>query len=342
MAFPLFKGNDDAGFIYGAQAALVWEEPDVAPYVWESRLKLRLSTTNRHDHIWELDAPHVWGSDFRITSSLGFQRIDDANYFGIGNDTVPDDVPENNQYRLQEVRGELYLRRDLPANLYLGVGVAGVHSSVDADPGSLLAQESPRGTDGGAGVITLLYGGYDSRDHDIVPTTGALTELYLRQSSPAFGNTYGFVALGAAQHVYYALAPWLVFAQRVVFEDLTGDVPFYELGRLGGSVNFPGLGGVFSQRGFAEQRFIGARKLLSNTELRGYFPPVYKQLVVGLGAFADVSRVFAPNTLAFWEDLHPAAGAEVTVSWDRIFVFRMDYAVSAEGGLFYIEGRHLF
>jgi outer membrane protein assembly factor BamA len=342
LTFPLFKGNDDAGFIYGAQAALVYEEPDASPYLWESRLKLRFSTTNRHDHIWVFDAPGVLDSDFRVTSRVGFQQIEDANYFGVGNQTVADPDEAYHKFKLRETRSELYVRRDLPRDVYLGVGVSLASTDIAVREGTLLAQETPRGIGGGTGVVGLLYAGYDSRDHDIVPTRGVLTELYLKQSSPLFASTHSFIGLGVNQQLYYAPLPWLVFAQRLVFEDLAGDVPFYELGRIGGSRNFPALGGVHSQRGFAEQRFIGARKLLSNTEVRAYFPPVWRELVIGVGTFADVSRVLEPGQLALWEDLHPAAGLEVSIGWDRLFIFRMDYAVSEEGGLFYIEGRHLF
>ena len=341
LAFPLFKGNDDAGFIYGAQAALVWLEPDATPYLWESRLKLRFSTTNRHDHIWVFDAPKFLGSSFRVTSRAGYQKIDDANYFGVGNRTVADPDETKNQFRLQEFRSEIYVRQDLARNVYVGIGAAVSSTDVSARDASLLVKEAPLGIEGGGGLLTLLYAGYDSRDHNVVPTRGLLTELYLKQSSPAT-STYGFVGLGAVQQAYYSPTPWLVFAQRLMFEDLSGEVPFYELGRIGGSSNFPGLGGVFSQRGFAEQRFIGARKLLSNTELRGYFPPVWRDLIVGLGLFGDVSRVLDPGELDFWNDLHPAGGVEVSIGWGKLFMFRMDYAVSDEGGLFYIEGRHLF
>lgn len=341
IMFPLFKGNDDAGFIYGAQTALVWEDPEAAPYLWESRLKLRLSTTGRHDHIWLFDAPDLLGSDFRITSRATFQRIDDANYFGVGNDTAFVES-DRNRYGFTEFRAELYVRRELGRNLYLGAGAAFANTQVDAASNTLLAQESPRGIDGGIGAVTLLYAGYDSRDHDIVPTDGALTEVYLKQSNPGLGSTHGYVGLGINQQLYLSPLPWLVLAQRFMAEDLSGEVPFYELGRIGGSTNFPGLGGVFSQRGFVEQRFIGETKLLSNSEARAYFPPLWEKLVLGVGAFVDVSRVMDAGEVAFWRDLHPAVGAEFSVSWDKLFVFRVDYAVSEEGGLFYIEGRHIF
>lgn len=54
----------------------------------------------------------------------------------------------------------------------------------------------------------------------------------------------------------------------------------------------------------------------------------------------DVSRVSGAGAL--WEGWRPSGGLEVSIGWKESFLFRMDYAVSAEDRLFYIAGRHLF
>ncbi len=341
VVFPTFKFNDDTGFAYGGQLNMVeYGEDGLQPFVWELRAKAEHSTNNRHEHSIFFEAPHLLGGGWRFLTRIDVLHIDDANYFGIGKDTRNDRAPSVYNYQLTEPRAQLYVRKNLETAWFVGLGLGYQFTLIDAPTGSLLDAQRPLGWEGGQGPQLQLSVGYDGRDNEIVPRNGYFVEAYTRGAAAPLAD-FSFAVLGLNQQGYIAPWSWLVFAQRVLVEQVLGDAPLYELYRVGSSPSFRGLGGVFSQRGFVEGRFLGSTRLLLNSEVRGYFPPLWGGLVFGLGAFVDASQV-VDSSAAFGAGLHPSVGGEFLINWKDAIVFRIDYAVSEEGGLFYIEGRHLF
>ena len=340
VGFPTFKFNDDSGFVYGAQASLIEVQEGRAPFVWEMRARAEHSTRNRHDHALVFDAPHLLPRVGRLSVRAEMLHIDDANYFGVGNGTTRERPESSYRMRLTQPRMQVNVRRDLGDALFVSSGVEASWARITSEAGSLLDLQRPRGWEGSHALAGRLSLGYDSRDNEIVPRSGLFTELYVKGASAALGSSATFGALGATQQLYASPVPWLVAAGRVMVDALVGEVPLAELYRMGGERSFRGLGGGFSQRGYSEGRFIGRTKLLTNGELRLLAPPVWGGLQLGGGPFVGASRVVDGGPL--WEEVHVSGGGEVVIGWQDIFIFRMDYAVSDEESLFYIEGRYLF
>lgn len=342
MLFPTFKGNSDAGFIYGAQLAMIDYADGKEPFNWEFRLKLNHSTKNRHQHYLVFDTPHLLPYGLRYALELEVLHINDANYFGIGNETTFDeDTPDLYQFRLTEPRLQTHIRKELYDPIFVVGGAAASFSWVRADPTSLLAIERPIGWEGGRSISGLIGAGVDTRDNEIVTRKGVYAEIYSRFALTPLAETSWFGG-GIYQASYWSpFVDWIVIGQRLMFEALGGTPPVTEMMRMGGTKNFRALGGVFSHRGFAENRFIGPTKGLANFEIRAYFSPLFQHLVFGAGPFLDASRVF-DGSGTFFKVWHVSSGGEFTINWKESFLFRLDYAVSSEGGEFYIEGRHLF
>ena len=339
VSIPLLKFNDDAGFVYGAKLELVDFDPDVEPFAWNLELKLLHSTKNRHEHRALVDVPRIGGSAWRLTSRAEVLHIDDANFFGLGNDSTNTEDAALHLFQLTEARARVVMRRPISGALFVAAGLTANLTLVDVEETSLLALDPPEGAEGGTGLGVVLSLGHDSRDDELVPRRGAFLELYTKGAAlPSQGSF--FFGAGAVAQLYVSPASWLVLAQRLMVETLFGDVPFYEAARMGGSVDFLALGGVYSQRGFVEGRFAGRDKILSNSEARVLFPPLWERLLLGVGLFADLSRVL--DSPDFFAGLHPSAGAALYINWDNAFVFRVEEALSEEGALFYIEGRYLF
>ncbi|MDX1747192.1 MAG: hypothetical protein R3324_14745, partial [Halobacteriales archaeon] len=263
----------------------------------------------------------------------------DANYFGLGNETRVVEDSRFHRFSLTEPRFQMQLRRDVAA-LFVAGGVVLSLPVVEASDDSLLARDRPVGWRGGRHLSGLMAVGVDTRDDEVVPRSGVFAEAYSRFSLAPISDT-SWYGLGVMEATYWSPVEWLVFAQRIMLEALDGDVPVTELMRIGGTRNFRAIGGVFSQRGYPENRFLGPVRGLGNVEIRGYLPPVFGHLRFGGGPFAGISRVFdgSGDLLQTW---HPSVGGEVTIGWKKSFLFRIDYAVSPEGDEFYIEGRHLF
>lgn len=342
LAFPTFKGNSDAGFVYGAQLEMIDYADGQEPFAWSLRLKLNHSTKNRHEHYLVFDTPHLLPYELRYFLQLELLHIKDANFFGVGNETVRDpNIAESfYQFQLTEPRVQTHVLRELYRPVFVVGGLTASFARVVADRGTLLRTEQPVGWQGGRSVAGFVGAGVDTRDHEIVTRRGVYAEIYSRFALTPLSQTSWFGG-GFMESSYWAPVSWIVVAQRVMFEALGGTPPVTEMMRMGGTRNFRALGGVFSQRGFVENRFIGENKGLANLEIRGYFPPLFRHLVLGAGPFLDISRVFdgSGDVLRRW---HIASGGEFTINWKESFLFRLDYAVSREGGEFYIEGRHLF
>lgn len=341
LVFPTFKYSDDTGFQYGAQLAIIEHRRGVTPHVWDMRLRFEHSTRNRHTHRLIMDAPHLLPGSLRLFMQVDILNIDDANYFGLGNDSAYQAQGVAHKFRLTEPRGRALVQRRFAGDFLFGGGLEYHHTWIGARTGSLLRQDQPTGWDGSHDLIGILSLGFDNRKSQIIPRNSYVGELYLKGSSAALGSQFGFVTLGTSHQGYWSPLNNLVLAQRILLEQQLGEVPLSELYQIGGTVSFRGMGGSLSQRGFLEGRFLGRQRALSNSELRYYFPRVWKHLLLGAGAFMDASRVSGGQG-GFFQGIHPSGGGEFSIGWKESFIFRMDYAVSSEDRLFYITGRHIF
>ncbi len=341
LAVPVLKFNDDIGLMYGVHT-LFKEYGDDGEFDWFLEIKLRHSTKNRHEHWLYFDMPAFFGLRlFVLTEVL---RIDDANYFGIANvERLDEPSDPYNQYRLTEPRVQTFLSDDLDDTWRWGFGLTFAYTDTRFIDTSRLAAERPTGFDGGHSLIGLAALVHDGRDDELRPSSGQYLQLYAKAATRPLGSSFSFQGVGVETSIYFSPFANFVYAGRLMVESVGGDVPFYELARIGGGRSAFGLGGVFTQRGFAESRFIGKHKALTNQELRYYFPAIFDLLSFGVGGFVDVSLVADGASVADWPGrLRPSVGAELTAKWKDLVVVRADLGFSNEETVFYIEGRHLF
>jgi hypothetical protein len=210
---------------------------------------------------------------------------------------------------------------------------------------SLLAQERP--DDEGWVRRGSVLGGmtWDSRDNEWSPTWGGLHEVTVAAAGPWAGASATYGRVDATFRWYRPLGtPKLVFAQRLTFDALFGDVPLFELGRFGGLIPVEGIGGRDAGRGFFRRRHAAPVKGLASTELRWQpFEWAIRRRTLGLGfkGFADLGEVFQPDGILA-DGLRVAGGGGLYFVWDRFFVFRGDFAVSPEGFQWYVVSGHAF
>jgi len=137
-----------------------------------------------------------------------------------------------------------------------------------------------------------------------------------------------------------------VLVGRVVFESLGGDVPFYELTEVGGSIRGVEVGGGSFMRGYKSRRFADTQKMLYSAELRRIFTDVqwrgqYAEMLGML--FVDAGRV-APRVESVLSpaDLHWSGGLGCRITWNSQLSLRSDIAFSPEGHVLLLSFGNLF
>lgn len=353
IGIPLVSFNTDQGFGYGAVGGAYFYAPGYVPYRHAIGLQAFATTRGVVNHYLRYDGPRLLGP-FRVEARFEYRRERQAPFFGAGNLSAPDfdgDL-ENPRFNYDRFAPGLWLRargRPLgdgtPFELYAGVAYRS--TSVDAEAGSVLAAQRPNGVEGGTTSQLLLGVLWDTRDDEADATRGGVEEVGIRASMRGVLSDYSYVGITAVERRYFPLTGRLVLAQRVFFDALLGDVPFFEWPNLGGVAYTEGVGGLSSVRGVPRNRFAGNLKLVSNTELRlelGQFQLLQAPIRYGVVGFFDIGRVWHPGVDdGPWHAWHPGFGAGARVA-RRAAVLRFDWAISPETwrSSVYVTFGHIF
>lgn len=353
IALPLVSFNSDQGFGYGGVAGAYFYAPGFVPYRHAIAVQAFATSRGVQNHYLRYDGPRLIGP-FRLEARFEYRRELDAPYFGPGNLSAPDFDGDltNPRFNYERFSPGLWLRlrgRPLGALSAFEVygGVAYRRTTVTAENGSMLAEENPSGIAGGQNAQLLAGVIWDTRDDEGDATTGGFEEIGVRASARGVLSDFGYVGITAVERRYFSLTNRLVFAQRVFFDHLLGNVPFFEWPNLGGVAYAEGVGGLSSVRGVPRNRFGGNTKILSNSELRmqlGQFQLLRAPIRYGVVGFFDIGRVWHPGVdNGPWHAWHPGFGAGVRVA-RRAAVLRFDWAMSPETwrSSVYITFGHMF
>jgi hypothetical protein len=272
---------------------------------------------------------------------------------------------EYNHYRLQQVLASVNVEYDLlGGRLRPLLGVQLRYLDIQDYTGDVIdgavMQQTKLQADAQQGLIRGVAGGwdnhiriglsYDTRDYEPNPTAGILAQALVSGSATAFGSgyNYGEAILGFSH--FTSLLPsvtQLVFAGNYLVADRFGNVPFYAQNRLAVPLDElkTGLGGWKTLRGYHRNRFVGDVTALATWELRWGFAQtaIWKQhLAFMLAVFGDTGRVFDSLDTLTLHDWKYDAGGGLRLAWNLATLVSFEYAVSEEGGLFYMELGHQF
>lgn len=353
IAIPLVSFNTDQGFGYGAVGGAYFYAPGYTPYRHAIGLQVFATTTGVQNHYLRYDGPRLLGP-FRLEARFEYRRELQAPFFGAGNLSAPefDGDLRDPRFNYDRFAPGLWVRLrgrpwgdDSPFEVYGGLAYR--VTTVGTEDGSMLQELRPRGVDGGQTSQLLLGVIWDTRDDEADATTGGSEELGIRASARGVLSGYSYVGFTAVERRYFALTERLVFAQRVFFDALFGEVPFFEWPNLGGVAYAEGVGGLSSVRGVPRNRFAGNVKLVSNTELRmhlGQFQLLGAPIRYGAVTFFDIGRVWHPEVEdGPWHAWHPGFGAGARLA-RRAAVIRFDWAISPETwrSSVYVTFGHIF
>lgn len=226
----------------------------------------------------------------------------------------------------------------------------------------LPVQEAPSKLteDSKSGKILGLEGGYlnyvragiayDTRDYEPDPDSGWLVEYNVSKAEKSIGSSFSYYRhFGQIKNFYQPFPKYFdefVIAQRVALTKAVGEVPFFDY-RYMVSIDgaFEGVGGVSTLRGYRQERFYGPVMGFYNIEFR--FRVADFQLwdnffQVSVVPFYDIAQVWDKIREINGQGYKHSRGLGLRLIWDQATVILMDYAVSKEDKLFYIDIGHVF
>ena len=345
---PAINYSSDTGLGMGVIGALARVEPGFLPYRFRVEALIYVSVKEApggglelvsHSDYVVVEVPGLAGNRLRLRGRLGFDRVINAGYYGLGNEAVPDAAkaaanPRYEQVELTQIRLEPSARIRLLDALELlvaaRVGFTGVGvypgSKLDEDRGELHGVEDHGELAATAGVV------WDTRDHEAWPHWGVLADASLR-AGVGLGDGFGYGGGTLAGRAFLPVLGDLTLAVRLVADALWGAPPFDELSRVGGLSAGDATGGGSSLRGVPGQRYHGLVKVLSGVELRLRSPQWSigsQNFHVGAVAFVDAGRVWSglppsPELDGEGLGLTLGLGGGLRVQWGETFIVRVDF-----------------
>lgn len=359
---PLAGGDTDNGFGVGAIANVARTDPNLEPYRWNLESAAFIAyklgdgasgsarSPSYTDVYLLLTAPHLLNGKLRLELRAAYTKESAQAYYGIGNASVaPDDtVPQRDFYT--RIHPQVYARARMrgPASLFFELGafytwndlIVGSSTRLWADQRAADPVLRKLVRNEGAHGVALAEAAlmFDTRDSQLTPTAGQFHTLRLRASpSVGVGMPYAYVQVAAIARAFTTLWPErLVLAGRLVYDQLFGDMPFYELTRY--SEETFAIGGNKGVRGVPANRYLGAVKTFASAELRatvGTWTMRGKPFTLGVVAFTDVGRLWAGVDATGVSDgsgpgLKYGAGGGLRLIQGRTFVVRADVAWSPD------------
>jgi outer membrane protein assembly factor BamA len=201
------------------------------------------------------------------------------------------------------------------------------------------------GCSGGIHDTIKLGVAFDTRDYEPDPNSGVFADLTAEISSRYVGSSFDYARVTFAPRAFYSPFPRLtdlVVAARVVYSVQTEGVPFFAMNGLAFTdMDRQGLGGLWTLRGYKQDRFVGPISALANVELRwtvpGYVHFLDQDFALQVAPFFDTGRVFdtiGGFTFAQWRY---GGGAGLHVLWNKATVIMVEYGVSREDQGLYMD-----
>lgn len=318
-----------------------WDEPP--PYRASISFDGELSTSGRYRLGLEFKFPNFfpgWRFDLRFWT----MRLARQNYFGIGNDTELDDsnVSDQQPYYYKMDRRRLFFRGTAQRRLVPGLrALAGFHLErwrLDTLSGpSLLAEDLLAGL--GPAIGANMWQGevrlglvFDTRDDESAPQRGVLIEALLSVADSNVVGDLSYVRVTGTAAVFQGVGERLIVGGRIVGQTMSGSPPSGAYFSIEASEQlYDGLGGRWSHRGVATDRFLAQDKLFANLDARFLLGGQRQVGSLDLLGFIDVGRVFRSDDDFTLDGLHVGAGVGPIITIGRNGTIGWTFAWGPDG-----------
>jgi len=361
---PLFGGDSDVGFEFGAVGTLSYFADGVRPYRWNMDLLLAASVKEgpsgaeltQQSFLWQIDAPELFGGGVRLNPEVFYSHTINYGYFGLGNASggTPPQFTGASPGRYFEwidsvLQARSVARVAMKGALSAAFAIQYAYVAPTQYAGSRLAQDAAARSPDGSPVI---YGTtslslpaaaagflYDSRDNETFAHSGELSEIGVRfeQGLPLGADVHSAEA-GAIVRGFVPLGGPFVAAGRLVANFQFGNVPFYELFQAGPFDQKEMPGGSAGVRGVPVGRYLGPIKIVGNIEARAMlvqFTLLQQKFTIGNNVFFDAGRIWSDYSFHSPLDgrglgVKYGVGAGVYLLWGQAAMLRIEAAYSPD------------
>ncbi len=341
---PYAYYGSDTGLGVGAFAQLTRFDNASSNQIWNLYAEVNFTTKTEQTHklIFKMPLKGINGLPLDLTARFIYENIPMENYFSLGNEQ-PVNNTLTNFYSFHRITpylaliSEVGLLKTGGKNPYILKGLFSFNAeyySVSDSPElplsgtGLLFLENPRGVTGGWVIYPLLGLALDGRDNPYATQRGSYHALSFETSQPAWGSTYAFNRFTMLNTFFIPILPDLVLGERIVWDVLWGDVPFFKTYRYGGLDPRRAIGGRFSVKGIPFYRYSDNVKLFNNLELR-WMPLKFRFLgdkwKAGLTLFWDCGRVWEDVQAMNLAGFHHTWGFGLRGHWGEDFVIAADF-----------------
>ncbi|HKJ33472.1 MAG TPA: BamA/TamA family outer membrane protein [Balneolales bacterium] len=301
---PMLAYTSDLGLVYGVVVSRTDYRGNAQPFRSNFQTLLIGSTNGHIELTAKWDHTNTFGTNIRSSISPYFERIYDDYFFGIGNNTkFSSSKWKGNYYQVQTIsfgvkykgRKPLYDQNGSLKRLDLLL-LAGSGYEVPY-PGSgpkMFKNVEPTGYKGG----WLNYVGtglqWENRNNEFLPTHGNKGLFQFKYAPNFLLSDYNIAWYKASftQYFKFHLIRDIVVAQRVMWNQVLGNAPFWRMAHLGDD---------HTLRGYPYYRFQGKASLIYNLELRTWlFSIPSLKMRIGGQLFMDSGKIY--NNKANYRD----------------------------------------
>ncbi|MGD0990953.1 MAG: BamA/TamA family outer membrane protein [Gemmatimonadales bacterium] len=286
---------------------------------------------------------------WRLLAIAGYEDLERAPYFGLGNGSVVNDSLESAygerhyyRYELERTSGIVAIQRRIAGPLRADAGVQWRHYHLEPLGGAptALGADLARGvtTDTGSYTSMELHGAliFDTRDEEASPSRGLFVAVMVARALKGPGD-FDYIRWGADARQFIPLASdsTVVLAFRQSVEIAHGTLPFcIAFERMTIWKPDDGFGGETTLRQNLPGRYLGPNNALGSVDLRYR----YWDAAVGLTpirlwlvAHADAGRVWEQDERFRWSGLHSGygGGAIAQVGRESFFGVEIGYSPDA-------------
>ena len=215
-----------------------------------------------------------------------------------------------------------------------------------------LASESPDFIGAEGGWVNVIHFGlrFDERDFEPNPKAGFLAEYNLVVSGKFLGSSSDFARQTFSVRGFQTFWDRLTFAGRLAMTYASGDVPFFELGKMdfmGGTVT--AMGGPRTNRGFVQERFLGRGYTLAQFDVRYTVGDIVvwgERFGLQPFAFVDFGNVYDSFGDIFakprFGEYRPSYGGGFMIPWNLATLLHVFVGMSSEGMTLSMDFNHAF